>query len=185
MGLQSQGCSHRVQMRGFQWEGSRYRVPIGWFLSEGCCERVPVRGGYSLGNSLSEVTIRGFSYDQGSVTIKFRSLTIKFRFNKTKFKLRLRTCAIIDCVFAVRVSARPPIPSKWDQSTLVGPAQVNRVRICMGDKSTWAEFDKISEQQSHTDVESRIASRSQDNTQYMQNGKKCHLGLLPSACSID
>ena len=28
--------------------------------SEGCSNRVPVRGGYSLGNSLSEVTIRGF-----------------------------------------------------------------------------------------------------------------------------
>jgi hypothetical protein len=33
--------------------------------SEGCSNRVPVRGGYSLGNSLSEVTIRGFSYDHG------------------------------------------------------------------------------------------------------------------------
>ena len=83
-----------------------------------------------------------------------------------RFKLRFRTCAIIHCVFAVGIDARTPLPSNGDQPTLVGPAQVNRVYF-MGDKSTWGEFDKISEQQSQTDVESRIASRSQDNKQYM------------------
>ena len=33
--------------------------------SEGCSNRVLVRGGYSLDNSLSEVTTRGFIYDHG------------------------------------------------------------------------------------------------------------------------
>ena len=97
--------------------------------------------GYSLGSVT--LWVRSWSEGlEGSVTIKFRSLTIISQSLRPSLSYdSVGTCAIIDCIFAVWVTARPPLPSKRDQSTLIGPARVNRV-YSRGDKSTWGQFDK-------------------------------------------